>query len=499
MGKPTGFLEYDRLTSRYRPIAERITDYREIVLTAEMQELQQEGARCMDCGTPFCHSFGCPLINLIPEWNDAVYKDRWYEAWCRLELTNNFPEITGRVCPAPCEASCTLGINTHPVSIKEIERGIIERAFREGWVEPRKPWEETGKRVAVIGSGPAGLAAAQNLRRLGHQVSLFEKADRIGGILRYGIPDFKLEKGVLDRRLEQMAAEGVEFETEVVIGEDISLRYLRRKYDAIVLALGAGKPRDLPVSGRGYEGIHFAMEYLTQSNKAVAGDPEPGEPIRASGKRVLVIGGGDTGADCVGTAIRQKARSVTQIEILPQPREWNEPCNPEWPYWPSILRTGTSHQEGCERLWSVNTVQFTGGYDPWVQKAHLNRVEWKPDERATSAGGSGSSAPSGSADGAPPASPRLRPVEIPGSEFELDVDLVLLALGFVHVEQGPLIQQLGINLDPRGNIAVNERYQTSEPGIFAAGDCHSGASLVVRAINHGRRAAAAVDGFLREF
>jgi glutamate synthase (NADPH) small chain len=489
MGKPTGFLEYTRLTSRYRPVPERIADYREIVLPGEEPELQREGARCMDCGTPFCHSFGCPLINLIPEWNDSVYKDRWYEAWCRLEMTNNFPEITGRICPAPCEASCTLAINAHPVSIKEIERGIIERAFREGWVRPRKPLRETGKRVAVIGSGPAGLAAAQNLRRRGHQVSLFEKADRIGGILRYGIPDFKLEKRILDRRLDQMAAEGVEFETQVVIGEDLSVRYLRRKYDAVVLALGAGKPRDLPVSGRGYEGIHFAMEFLTQSNKAVAGDPEPEEVISAAGKRVLVIGGGDTGADCVGSAIRQKARSVTQIEILPKPREWSEPWNPQWPYWPAILRSSTSHQEGCERLWSVNTVQFTGGWDPWVQKAHLDKVEWKPDERAASG-------PSGSNTGSSP--PPLRPVEVPGSEFELDVDLVLLALGFVHVEQGPLIEQLGITLDPRGNIAVDERYQTSQPGIFAAGDCHSGASLVVRAIDHGRRAAAAVDRHLEQ-
>lgn len=496
MGKPTGFLEYPRLTSRYRPVEQRIRDYREIGLPVEEQELKQEGARCMDCGTPFCHSFGCPLINLVPEWNDAVYKDRWYEAWCRLELTNNFPEITGRVCPAPCEASCTLAINAHPVSIKEIERGIIERAFREGWVEPRKPPLETGKRVAVIGSGPAGLAAAQNLRRRGHQVSLFEKADRIGGILRYGIPDFKLEKWILDRRLEQMAAEGVEFETEVVIGEDLSVRYLRRKYDAIVLALGAGRPRDLPVSGRGYEGIHFAMDYLTQSNKAVAGDPEPEEVISASNKRVLVIGGGDTGADCVGTAIRQKARSVTQIEILPKPREWNESWNPQWPYWPNILRSGTSHAEGCERLWSINTVQFTGGYDPWVQKAHLNKVEWTAEEQrgADGSAGRGGATTSG---GMSSASPRLRPVEIPGSEFELDVDLVLLALGFLHVEQGPLIEQLGIALDPRGNIAVDERYQTSVPGIFAAGDCHSGASLVVRAIDHGRRAAAAADAYLQ--
>ena len=480
MGKPTGFMEYARLNSRYRPVEERIQDYREISLPVEEQELSREGARCMDCGTPFCHSYGCPVINLIPEWNDAVYKNRWYEAWCRLDLTNNFPEITGRVCPAPCEASCTLAINSSPVSIKEIERAIIERAFREGWVEPLKPARETGKRVAVIGSGPAGLAVAQILRRRGHQVSLFEKADRIGGILRYGIPDFKLEKWVLDRRLEQMAAEGVEFEIEVVIGEDLSVRYLRRRFDAIVLALGAGKPRDLPVSGRGYEGIHFAMEYLTQSNKVVAGDLEKEEMISAVNKRVLVIGGGDTGADCVGTAIRQQARSVTQVEILPEPREWKEPWNPEWPFWANILRSSTSHAEGCRRLWSINTVQFTGGYDPWVQKAHLNEVEWQPQEQ-DSAGDAA----------------RLRPVEVPGSEFELEVDLVLLALGFVHVEHGHLVEDLGIALDQRGNITVDGQYQTSVEGIFAAGDCHSGASLVVQAIDHGRRAASAVDDYLR--
>jgi glutamate synthase (NADPH/NADH) small chain len=468
------------LDSRYRPVEERTQDYREISLPVEEEELRREGARCMDCGTPFCHSFGCPVINLIPEWNDAVYKNRWYEAWCRLDLTNNFPEITGRVCPAPCEASCTLAVNSSPVSIKEIERAIIEKAFREGWVEPIKPARETGKRVAVIGSGPAGLAAAQILRRRGHQVSLFEKADRIGGILRYGIPDFKLEKGVLDRRIAQMAAEGVEFETEVVIGEDLSLRYLRRRFDAIVLAVGAGKPRALAVSGRGYEGIHFAMEYLTQSNKAVAGDLEKEDVISAFNKRVLVIGGGDTGSDCVGTAIRQKARSVTQVEILPKPREWGEPWNPEWPFWPNLLRSSTSHAEGCRRLWSVNTVQFTGGYDPWVQKAHLNEVEWQVQEPG----------PAGSA-------PRLSPVEVPGSEFELEVELVLLALGFVHVEHGRLVEDLGIALDPRGNISVDGRYQTSVEGIFAAGDCHNGASLVVRAIDHGRRAASAVDEHLR--
>jgi glutamate synthase (NADPH/NADH) small chain len=488
MGKPTGFLEYDRLHHHYRPIQERVCDYREVSLPADDEELGREGARCMDCGTPFCHSLGCPLGNLIPEWNDAVYKGRWYEAWRRLDLTNNFPEITGRVCPALCETSCTLAINLSPVAIKDIERAVIEKAFREGWVQPLPPARESGRRVAVIGSGPAGLAAAQNLRRLGHQVSLFEKSDRIGGILRYGIPDFKLEKWILDRRLSQMAAEGVEFETDVVIGEDLSVRYLQRKYDAILLAVGAGKPRDIPVAGRGYEGIHFAIEYLTQSNKVVAGILTKEQAVNATGKRVLVIGGGDTGADCVGTAIRQEARSVTQVEILPQPQEWQEPWNPQWPFWPNILRTSSSHEEGCRRLWSINTLQFTGGYDPWVQKAHLCKVEWKPvAAKDLASGQAGSSTPA----------PRLQPVDIPGSEFELDVDLVLLAMGFVHAEHGRLLEDLGVNLDGKGNIAVDDQYRTSVTGIFAAGDCNSGASLVVRAIDHGRRAAAAVDEYLR--
>ena len=487
MGKSTGFLEYPRLQTRYRPVSERVLDYGETGLAADERQLRQEAARCMDCGTPFCHCFGCPLVNLIPEWNDAVYKDRWYEAWHRLEMTNNFPEITGRICPAPCEASCTMAVNSAAVSIRQIERGIIERAFRERWVQPLPPARETGRRVAVIGSGPAGLAAAQNLRRLGHQVNLFEKSERIGGILRYGIPDFKLEKQILDRRLEQLSAEGVEFETGVVIGEDLSVRYLRRKFDAILLTVGSGRPRDLAVSGRGYEGIHFAMEYLSQSNRVVAGELDAHDAISASGKRVLVIGGGDTGADCVGTAIRQHARSVTQVEILPEPRSWSEPWNPQWPYWPNILRSSTSHEEGCIRLWSVNTVQFTGGYDPWVQKAHLNRVEWKADERGAKTPGVSTGSDS----------PRLRPVEIPGSEFEMKVELVLLALGFLHVEHGPLIEQLGVELDARGNIAVDSRYHSSVDGIFAAGDCQSGASLVVRAIDQGRRAAAFVHEYLQ--
>ena len=364
------------------------------------------------------------------------------------------------------------------------KRGSIEKAFSEEWVFPRPPQRESGRRIAVIGSGPAGLAAAQELRRSGHRVSLFEKAHKPGGILRYGIPDFKLEKTVLDRRVQQMAAEGVEFETDVLIGEDLSMRYLKRKYEVILLALGAGQPRDLPVPGRGYEGVYFAMDFLSQSNRNMAGELEAGIPaketISARDKRVLVIGGGDTGADCVGTAIRQGAKKVSQIEILPKPKSWVEPNNPDWPYWPDILRSSSSHMEGCERDWAVSTKQLSGGYDPWVQKAHLVRVEWKQAEGQTGAGGK----------------PRL--VEIPGSEYILEVDLVLLAMGFLHVEHSRLIEDLRVQLDARGNIAVDGDYMSTVPGIFAAGDAHSGASLVVRAINHGRRAAASVDRYLQE-
>jgi glutamate synthase (NADPH/NADH) small chain len=480
MGKPTGFMEYRRVDGRYRPVEQRILDYREVSLPIPVEELANEGARCMDCGIPFCHSLGCPVRNLIPEWSDAVYRGNWYEAWQRLELTNSLPEVTGRVCPAPCEASCTLSVNASPVSIKNLELAIIEKAFASGWVVPRPPARESGRSVAVIGSGPAGLTAAQLLRRQGYGVSVFEKAPRIGGLLRYGIPDFKLDKAVLDRRLAQMEAEGVEFETDVVIGEDLSVRYLRRKYDAVLLALGAGQPRDLPVPGRGYEGIHFAMDFLTLSNRLVSGEVLPDQiphedQITARDKRVLVIGGGDTGADCVGTAIRQGARSVTQIEILPKPRVWAEATNPEWPFWPNVMRTSSSHEEGCQRMWSVSTVQFTGGWDPWVRKAHCVEVDWKPPREGL----------------------RPEPVEIPGSEFELDVELVLLAMGFLHVEQGRLLDDLGVALDDRGNIAVDSDYMTSIPGVFSAGDAHTGASLVVRAIDHGRQAASAVDQYLR--
>ena len=363
MGKPTGFIDYKRITPKERPVSERVKDYKEIILPSPIESVEQEGARCMDCGIPYCHSLGCPVINLIPEWNDAVYDGQWQEAWNRLELTNNLPEITGRVCPAPCETACTLSINSAPVSIKKIELAIVERAFEEGWVVPRPPSRETGKRIAIVGSGPAGLAAAQQLRRQGHQVTLFEKSDKIGGLLRYGIPDFKLEKRILERRIRQMETEGVEFETNVAIGEDLSAAYLLRKYDVILLAMGAGAPRDLKIPGRELDGIHFAMEYLTLSNKYVAGDISKNEIISASGKDVLVIGGGDTGSDCVGTAIRQGAKSVKQIEIMPKPLDWKQPENPSWPDWPNILRTSTSHEEGCEREWCVSSTDFNGRKD----------------------------------------------------------------------------------------------------------------------------------------
>lgn len=474
MGKPTGFLEYNRKVSSCRAVEERIKDYKEVYKELPLEELRRQGARCMDCGIPFCHSLGCPLGNLIPEWNDSVYNGRYEEAALRLEETNNFPEITGRVCPAPCEASCTLSINDGPVTIKQLELAIIEKAYEEGGVVPKPPKTETGKRAAVIGSGPAGLAAGQNLRRMGHRVTIFEKADRLGGILRYGIPDFKLEKWVLDRRIEQLLAEGVEFETGVDVGEDISMAYLQKKFGAILIAVGAGEPRDLNIQGRGFEGIHFAMEYLTLSNKFVAGDIGEDGIISAKNKNVLVIGGGDTGSDCVGTAIRQGAKKVSQFEIMPKPVEWKEAYNPSWPEWPNILRTSTSHEEGAERKWALETTRFSGrGIQ--VEKAYFRKVEWKEQGRGKR--------------------PKLSPV--PDSEFSLPVDLVLLAMGFIHPVHGKLIHDLHLDLDQRGNIATDERYMTSAPGIFAAGDANTGASLVVRAMTHGRKAAESLDNYLR--
>ncbi|HNX68483.1 MAG TPA: glutamate synthase subunit beta [Candidatus Omnitrophota bacterium] len=474
MGKPEGFLEYQRALGAKRPVAERLKDYKEIPQRLSPEDLKKQGARCMDCGIPYCHAIGCPVYNLIPEWNDAVYRGQWRDAYERLSLTNNLPEVTGRVCPAPCEAACTLSINSAPVTIEQIELAIVERAFAEGWVKPQPPQTETAKRVAVIGSGPAGLTSAQQLRRRGHQVTLFEKSAKAGGILRYGIPDFKLEKWVLDRRIEQMKAEGVKFEMNVNAGETVTAAQLKKDFDAILLTMGAGEPRDLKIPGRELPGVHFAMEFLTLSNRRVSGEASAAPAISAKGKTVLVIGGGDTGSDCVGTSNRQGAKKVYQYEILPKPREWKEPWNPVWPNWPQILRNSTSHEEGCERDWAITTKRFTAR-DGNVHEAHCARVEWSLDKTTG----------------------QYSMKEIPGAEFVLQADLVLLAMGFVHVEHSKLFTDLGVQFDARGNVLTNGNFLSSAPGVFAAGDTVRGASLVVWAISQGRQAAQAVDVFLK--
>lgn len=472
MGNPTGFIQYPRVEVPHRPVDERIRDWQEVDRPLELNVLNEQAARCMDCGIPFCHAAGCPVVNRIPEFNELVYRGHWQAAADNLHSTNNFPEITGRVCPAPCETACTLAINSDPVNIKHIEYQIAERAFQEGWVRPAKPPRRTGKKAAVVGSGPAGLAAAQQLARQGHEVVVFEKDDRIGGLLRYGIPDFKLEKKVIDRRLQQMAAEGVRFEPSVCVGEDLSAHYLQRSFGAVVLAMGAGQPRALTCPGADAHGVHFAMDFLRQQNKRVAGDPVPTEGdgvIYAKDKHVIVVGGGDTGSDCVGTSIRQGAASVTQIEILPKPPEKSNPETP-WPYWPRILRTSSSHEEGCERMWSVLTKSLDV-FEGRVTALHAVEVDWVQGEKG------------------------WQMKERPGSDFTLKADLVLLAMGFVHVVHEGLIEQFGLELDARGNVKVND-WQTSVPGVFAAGDTVRGASLVVHAINHGRLAAKAVHRWL---
>lgn len=471
MGKPTGFLEIHSKKYPSDPAAERIRHYREFTGSLAPDELVSQGARCMDCGIPFCHSgFGCPVYNLIPEWNDLVYRGLWREAYERLEQTNNFPEFTGRLCPAPCESSCTLSINDSPVTIKQIELAIIERAYDNGWVQPKPPAYKSGKRVAVIGSGPAGLAAAQQLRRSGHEVTVFEKSPKAGGLLRYGIPDFKLEKKILDRRLEQLSREGVIFETNIDVGEDISARYLHKTYDAVLIATGAGEPRRLDVPGSDLASIHLAMDYLTRSNLYVDGMLDESELISARDKNVLVIGGGDTGSDCIGTANRQGARYILQIEILPKPPDHQEPWNPAWPAWPNILRTSSSQEEGCDRDWGIATRSFQGD-NRGVQRVHFKRVEWG---------------------GTPP---EMR--EIAGSGFSRNFELVILAMGFVHVEHNRLLQQFNTEFDKRGNIITDPEYRSSVSGVFAAGDAATGASLVVRAIHHGRQAAKAIDKYLK--
>ena len=471
MGKTTGFIEYQRVKPPARPITERVGDYRHVYDAYPANELQRQAARCMDCGIPFCHH-GCPLGNLIPDWNDLVYRDSWRAAIDRLHQTNNFPEFTGRLCPAPCEGSCVLGINSDPVTIKSIELAIVDRAFDEGWIVPEPPRTRTWKKIAVVGSGPAGLAAADELNRFGHSVTVFEKSDRIGGLLRYGIPEFKLEKRVLDRRLELLAMEGVVFRPGVDAGVDVTAHDLRRDFDAVLLAGGAGQPRDLNVPGRQLRGVHFAVEYLTQQNRRCQGDVVPDDvTISAVGKHVIIIGGGDTGADCLGTVHRQGAASVGQLELLPAPPLERASDNP-WPLWPNIFRTSSAHEEGGDRLYAVATTALTGDTDGHVRSLHGHRVE-----RVHTQG-------------------RISFVAVPDSAFEMRADLVLLAMGFLGPEKNRLLADLEVRFTERGTVWRDDRWMTSVPGVFAAGDMQRGQSLIVWAIDDGRRAASAINGYL---
>ncbi len=470
MGKPTGFLEAKREMPTRRPVAERVHDWNEVYLPFPDANLKTQAARCMDCGVPFCNN-GCPLGNIIPDWNDLVYRNRWREAIDRLHLTNNFPEFTGRLCPAPCENSCVLGINEPAVTIKQIEQTIIDRAFQEGWVKPQPASHSTGKKVAVVGSGPAGLAAAQQLARVGHDVTVFERADRIGGLLRYGIPEFKMEKRVLDRRLQQMEAEGVKFVVNAHIGVNHKVEDLRKNFDAIVLCGGATQPRDLTVPGRELKGTYFAMDYLPQSNKVCHGDKIP-DQILATGKHVVIIGGGDTGADCLGTATRQGAKSIKQFELLPRPPDARSPHNP-WPQWANIFRSSSAHEE-CEcRDFSIQTNKLTGENGE-VKKLHAVRLNWVPNPA-----------------GGPP-----KPVPIEGTEFTIDAELILLAMGFLGPEKNTMLAQLGVKMTERGNVWADDNKMTSVEGVFTAGDMTRGQSLIVWAIAEGRNAAYGVDKFL---
>ncbi len=471
MGDPKGFLNIRRMESGYRPVEERVNDYREVEILLPESERERQASRCMDCGVPFCH-WGCPVANIMPEWQDMIFRKDWKAAYDILRETNNFPEFTGRVCPAPCEASCVLSINDEPVTIRQNELAVIEKAFELGYVKPEPPEKRTGKKVAVVGSGPAGLACADMLNRDGHTVTVFESEDSIGGYLRFGIPDFKLDKKIIDRRVDLLKNEGIEFKTGVMVGRDISTSELTVNFDAVMLGIGAREPRDLSIGGRSLNGIYFAMEYLDQQNRRVRGDQIPeDEIIKAINKKVVVIGGGDTGSDCVGNANRQGASSVTQIEILPEPSD-HRTSNDPWPLWPKVKKTSSSHEEGCDRLWSVKTLRFYGD-DGDVNKISAIRVNWEKD-----------------ADG------NMIMNEIPGSEFELQADLVFLSMGFMHVAHEGIVKDFNIKLDSAGNIEIDDNFMTSADGVFSAGDSVRGASLVVWAIHHGREAAKGINRYL---
>ena len=475
MGKPTGFLEYERQDRAYAPVADRVNNFREFVIPLADVELRNQGARCMDCGIPFCH-MGCPVDNLIPDWNDLVYRGEWKAASDMLHSTNNFPEFTGRICPAPCQESCTLNLEDMPVTIKTIECSIVDKAWEEGWIKPDIPEHRTGKRVAVVGSGPAGMACAQQLARAGHDVVLYEKESRIGGLIRFGIPDFKLDKSVIDRRMRQMAAEGVQFKTNIHIGKDIPASKLLEEFDAVALTGGSEKPRDLPVPGRELNGVYFAMDFLKANTKWVQGVHDEENVISAKDKHVVVIGGGDTGSDCIGTSNRHGAATVTQIEIMPRPPE-KEDKGTVWPDWPNKMRTSTSQEEGCERIWQVATKAFHDDGNGNVKALTCVEVSWDRDEKGN-----------------------WQMSEVEGSEFELKADLVALAMGFVHPVHEGMIEELGVELDARGNVRGetegDNAYHTSLDKVFSAGDMRRGQSLVVWAIREGRQCAHAIDQYL---
>lgn len=471
MGNPKGFLKYNRTLPQTRSVTERTADYRELYIPLAEQKINEQAARCMDCGIPFCHS-GCPLGNIIPDFNDAVYKEDWQTAYEILSTTNNFPEFTGRICPAPCEAACVLGLRKDPVTIENIEKNIIEKAFENGWVRSDKTAPDTGQKVAVVGSGPAGLAAAAQLNKAGHRVTVFERKDRVGGLLRYGIPDFKLEKRVIDRRLAVMEASGIEFRTNAEVGGNVPESELLQDFDAIILCGGSTVPRDLPVPGRELNGVHFAMNFLEESNRNVAAGMQNEVVISAKDKNVVVIGGGDTGSDCVGTANRQRAKSVTQIELMTRPPAERDASTP-WPLWPMQMRTSTSHEEGCEREWAILTKAFIGDENGNLKAVQLVDLEWKIN----------------------PATGKPGFTEVPGTEREIPCEAAFLAIGFLHPQHKGMLENLGVHLDKRGNVNA-DNYQTSNPKIFAAGDMRRGQSLVVWAIAEGREAAAAVDKYL---